>query len=195
MTYPDQFGVGLRRSSRSTSHLNGIAWGDPVVEALAQPEVGRTALAPAACSYSYSTSSPRLAIKLYLSRQTLLSPCRRTPDGGHRAALHSTRNRRGQQCRDAFSDRCAPATRGSNSDQGDHRGVFPQVNSGVVGLAGLEPAASSLSAKCREPLCYTPFPQVTLDRNGRSYVLSSRPVMCSPHASWDVPLAAFFFLA
>ena len=60
-------------------------------------------------------------------------------------ALLSTRSHRGQQCRDAFSDRCAPATRGSNSDQGDHRGVFPQVNSGVVGLAGLEPAASSLS--------------------------------------------------
>ena len=41
-----------------------------------------------------------------------------------------------------------PATRGSNSDQGDLRGAFPQVNSGVVGLAGLEPAASSLSGFC-----------------------------------------------
>jgi hypothetical protein len=29
--------------------------------------------------------------------------------------------------------------------EGDHRQVFPQVNPGVVGLAGLEPAASSLS--------------------------------------------------
>jgi hypothetical protein len=29
--------------------------------------------------------------------------------------------------------------------EGDRRQVFPQVNAGVVGLAGLEPAASSLS--------------------------------------------------
>jgi hypothetical protein len=47
---------------------------------------------------------------------------------------------------------------------GDHREVFPQVNLGIVGLAGLEPAASSLSAKCREPLCYAPFSQVALNR-------------------------------
>jgi hypothetical protein len=49
----------------------------------------------------------------------------------------------------------------------------------VVGLPGLEPPASSLSAKCREPLCETPFPQVESDRIGRSYVLSSHSVMCS----------------
>jgi hypothetical protein len=30
-----------------------------------------------------------------------------------------------------------------------HRRVFPQFSGGVVGLAGLEPAASPLSAKCR----------------------------------------------
>jgi hypothetical protein len=36
---------------------------------------------------------------------------------------------------------------------GGHRKVFLQVTLGIVGLAGLEPAASSLSAKCREPLC------------------------------------------
>ena len=53
----------------------------------------------------------------------------------------------------------------------------------VVGLPGPEPGTSSLSAKYREPLCYTPFLQVMLDRSGRSYVLSSRSVMCSPHDS------------
>src|SRR5215211_1182737 len=37
------------------------------------------------------------------------------------------------------------------------------------GLGGLEPPTSSLSAKCREPLCYAPFSQVTSDRRGRSY--------------------------
>jgi hypothetical protein len=33
----------------------------------------------------------------------------------------------------------------SNRDQRDRRRAFPQVNPSVVGLAGLEPAASSLS--------------------------------------------------
>jgi hypothetical protein len=40
-------------------------------------------------------------------------------------------------------------------------------------------AMGVLSAKCREPLCAPPSLQVVLDRSGRSYVLSSRPVMCS----------------
>jgi hypothetical protein len=53
----------------------------------------------------------------------------------------------------------------------------------LVGLPGLEPGTSSLSAKCGEPLCQRPYPQVTLNRTRRSYVLSSRPVMCSLHAS------------
>jgi hypothetical protein len=55
---------------------------------------------------------------------------------------------------------------------GDDRRAFPQLNPGVVGLAGLEPAASSLSAKCREPLCGPPFPQVTPDRKGQRYAFS-----------------------
>ena len=63
------------------------------------------------------------------------------------------------------------------------RPAFPLVTGAFVGLPGLEPGTSSLSAKCREPLCYTPFPQVALNRRGRSYVLSSRPVMCSHPAS------------
>ncbi len=38
----------------------------------------------------------------------------------------------------------------------------------VVGATGFEPVASSVSAKCKEPLCGTPFPQVMPDRRGRS---------------------------
>jgi hypothetical protein len=38
----------------------------------------------------------------------------------------------------------------------------------VVGLPGLEPGTSSLSAKCKEPLCGSLLLQVTLDRRGRS---------------------------
>jgi hypothetical protein len=34
------------------------------------------------------------------------------------------------------------------------------------------PAMGVLSAKCREPLCYTPLSQVAFNRRGRSYVLS-----------------------
>jgi hypothetical protein len=37
---------------------------------------------------------------------------------------------------------------------GDHREVFPQVNLGIVGLAGLEPAASSLSEIDGQAPCY-----------------------------------------
>jgi hypothetical protein len=61
----------------------------------------------------------------------------------------------------------------------DRRKPFP-----LVGLPGLEPGTSSLSAKYREPLCGRPFSQVALDRGGRSYVLSSRPVTskCSHRA-------------
>jgi hypothetical protein len=76
---------------------------------------------------------------------------------------------------------------GAAAIENDHRRAFPQLNSGVVGLAGLEPAASSLSATWREPLCQAPFSQVTLDRSGRSYVLSP--------CIRDVPLAASHFLA
>jgi hypothetical protein len=43
------------------------------------------------------------------------------------------------------------------------------LNAGVVGAGGVEPPSSSVSAKSREPLCGSPFPQVALDRKGRSY--------------------------
>ena len=52
----------------------------------------------------------------------------------------------------------------------DHRRAFPQVNPGVVGLAGLEPAPSSLSEIDRQALCYPASAQVapirTCDKDG-----------------------------
>jgi hypothetical protein len=34
----------------------------------------------------------------------------------------------------------------------------------VVGATGFEPVTSSVSAKCKEPLCGPPFPQVAANR-------------------------------
>jgi hypothetical protein len=48
------------------------------------------------------------------------------------------------------------------------RTVFRLVSSGMVGLGGVEPPTSSLSAKCKEPLCRRLFPQVARDRRCRS---------------------------
>jgi hypothetical protein len=48
------------------------------------------------------------------------------------------------------------------------RPAFPLVTGRVVGLAGLEPAASSLSAIEGSPLCGPAFSQVAADRRGRS---------------------------
>jgi hypothetical protein len=50
----------------------------------------------------------------------------------------------------------------------------------AVGLPGLEPGTSSLSATHREPLCAPPFPQVTSDRRGRSYRVYRPAVTRSP---------------
>ena len=46
------------------------------------------------------------------------------------------------------------------------------VKVGVVGATGFEPVTSSVSAKHREPLCYTPFPQVGFDRRRARETLS-----------------------
>ena len=42
------------------------------------------------------------------------------------------------------------------------RGAFPQLKAGVVGLAGLEPAASSLSEIDGGAPCYPAFPQLAM---------------------------------
>ena len=48
-----------------------------------------------------------------------------------------------------------------------HRRVFPQLKTGVVGLAGLEPAGSSLSGIEGSALCGPAFSQVAGERQGR----------------------------
>jgi hypothetical protein len=50
-----------------------------------------------------------------------------------------------------------------------HRRAFPQVSTSAVGLAGLEPAASSLSGIEDSALCGAAFSQVTAERQGQSY--------------------------
>jgi hypothetical protein len=45
-------------------------------------------------------------------------------------------------------------------------GLLPQVRSSLVGLAGLEPAASSSSGIEGKALCGPAFSQVALDRKG-----------------------------
>jgi hypothetical protein len=52
-------------------------------------------------------------------------------------------------------------------DQSDRAGTFLQVKTDVVGLAGLEPAASSLSGIEGSALCAPASSQVTGDRRGR----------------------------
>jgi hypothetical protein len=39
---------------------------------------------------------------------------------------------------------------------------------GLVGATGFEPVTPSVSAKHREPLCYSPYSQVTPDRRWQS---------------------------
>jgi hypothetical protein len=53
--------------------------------------------------------------------------------------------------------------------QGKGPVVFPLVSVLLVGATGFEPVTSSVSAKPREPLCYTPFSQVgpDLDAKGK----------------------------
>jgi hypothetical protein len=55
---------------------------------------------------------------------------------------------------------------GVTAIEGDTGRAAPQVNSGVVGLAGLEPA-SSLSGIEGSALCARPFSQVARERQGR----------------------------
>jgi hypothetical protein len=52
--------------------------------------------------------------------------------------------------------------------EGGNRGVLPQVSPAVVGLAGLEPAPSSLSAIEGSPLCGPAFSEVAPNRQGQS---------------------------
>src|SRR5215218_1088633 len=51
--------------------------------------------------------------------------------------------------------------------EGDDRRLLSQVRTNVVGLAGLEPAASSLSGIEGSALCGSAFSQVAGERQGR----------------------------
>jgi hypothetical protein len=57
-------------------------------------------------------------------------------------------------------------TVGAAAIEGGNRQAFPQLKASVsvVGLAGLEPAASSLSGIEGSALCGAAFPQVTCER-------------------------------
>jgi hypothetical protein len=66
-------------------------------------------------------------------------------------------------------DRCAPATHGRSYERTPRLVAFPQVNAGVVGLAGLEPAALTSSAIKVLPSCNPAFPQDAANRRGPSY--------------------------
>jgi hypothetical protein len=86
----------------------------------------------------------------------------RQPDSRARAKpdLEVRQGRRSpvERCRDAFSDRCAKAPHRSSHDQRCNERAFPQVQCNIVGLAGLEPAASSSSAIEGSALCGPAFP-------------------------------------
>src|SRR4029453_15645884 len=63
-------------------------------------------------------------------------------------------------------DRCAPQTEQNSYEQTPCLTAFQQVKASLVGLTGLEPAASSLSGIEGPALCGPAFPQVTGDRKG-----------------------------
>jgi hypothetical protein len=94
----------------------------------------------------------------------LVTATQRAQDGDHQSDRIPTR--------DGFSGRqLRHRTR--------RRPAFALVRGGVEPPAGIEPATPSLPWNHREPLCGTPFPQVTSDRQGRSYRFSFGEVMGS----------------
>jgi hypothetical protein len=74
-------------------------------------------------------------------------------------------------CRSASPGQPGPLTR--------NRSAFALVIGLVEPPAGIEPATPSLPWNHREPLCGTPFSQLTPDRRGQSYRFSFGEVMCS----------------
>jgi CheY-like chemotaxis protein len=74
----------------------------------------------------------------------------------------------------------SPANGGCRLRACDGPGTYPPELELLGGApAGIEPATPSLPWNHREPLCQPPFPQVALDRRGRSYRFSSRDVVRS----------------
>jgi hypothetical protein len=103
-------------------------------------------------------------------------PCLAITHGRHRCALRLTRNLPRAAVQGCVLGPLCAGPHGSNRHRRDHRRAFLQVRPSVVGLAGLEPAPSSLSAITRSPLCRPAFSQVVRDRRGSSNaLLRSRP--------------------
>ena len=97
------------------------------------------------------------------SRQPLMT-CRLFP----RPTVLPRPSKAQQQCCNAFIDRCAGRSPSAVAIEKLTRRVFAQVKPGFVGLAGLEPAASSLSGLGGNALCGPAFPQVVSHRRWRS---------------------------
>jgi hypothetical protein len=94
---------------------------------------------------SASSSSPPTAITRRRTYRTWFESTRWASDSsGSPSSWVSVSTRS-----NAFYDRCALGDGQAPVTDSDRRRAFPQVRAGLVGLAGLEPAASSLSAKCR----------------------------------------------
>ena len=72
----------------------------------------------------------------------------------------------------------------------NHGRAFPQVNPGAVGLAGLEPAASSLSGIEGSALCGQPFPRSSASVGGEG-MRSYWPLHATRQVHDDVQLAGY----
>jgi len=83
-----------------------------------------------------------------------------------------------------FSDRCAQATHGSNHDRRRPPARFPQVNPGVVGLAGLEPGTSSLSGIEAQRCADRRFPRWLASVRGEGMRSNNLPGPAIDALSW-----------
>jgi hypothetical protein len=121
----------------------------------------------------FPSPGPRLASNHYLTvpryAATSRSPAKRLaiPDEASPFALCSTRNssedsNAGMRSKSAMRRRGTGATAIKETNES-----VSARQTGVVGLAGLEPAASSLSGIEGSALCGPAFPQVAGDRKGR----------------------------
>src|SRR4029453_5819465 len=77
------------------------------------------------------------------------------------------------------TERCGPRPTVRNAEL---RAAFPLLSCCMEPPAGIEPATPSFPWNHQEPLCGTPFPQVTPNRKGRSYRFSFDEVMRSHQA-------------
>jgi hypothetical protein len=113
---------------------------------------------PSAREVMRSTTAVRLNTRLRESPQDLANVL-------VRRAVRTQNERRTRRLR------CRPAIYPSRLNPGTEI-AFPLVRGRTVGLGGLEPPTSSLSAITRSPPCNPAFSQVARDRKGRSNALS-----------------------